>query len=85
MASGNTLLHSHHTWFGAGAAYALCGKADKAIVQLRRSAGHGLPNYRLFSTDRDLRAMYGHPEFMALLTELRRERDLFRAELGLVD
>jgi tetratricopeptide (TPR) repeat protein len=85
VASRNSLLHSHHTWFSAGATYALCGKADKAMAQLRRSAEHGLPNYRLFSTDPRLRSIHGHPEFTALLTGLRREHDAFRAEIGLAD
>jgi eukaryotic-like serine/threonine-protein kinase len=85
VAPRKSMLHSHHAWFSAAATYALCGKADKAVVQLRRCAEHGLPNYRLFSTHPHLRSMLGYPEFMALLTDLRREHDVFRAEIGLAD
>jgi hypothetical protein len=79
------MLHSPHAWFYAAGAYALCGKADKAVAQLRRCAEHGLPNYRLFSTDPHLRSMHGHRDFTALLTDLRREHDVYRAEIGLAD
>ena len=34
------------------------------------------------STDPHLRSIHGHPQFMALLTELRREHDVFRAKIG---
>ena len=85
VAPRKSMLHSHHAWFYAAGAYALCGKADKSVAQLRRCAEHGLPNYRLFSTDPHLRSMHGRPEFMALLTDLRREHDVYRAEIGLAD
>jgi hypothetical protein len=41
-----SMLHSHHAWFHAAGAHALCGKANQAVGQLRRRAEHGLPNYR---------------------------------------
>jgi len=75
--NGKSMTHTHHTWHCAAGVYALCGKPEKAIPQLRRCAAMGLPNYRLFGTDPHLEALRNHPEFMALLSDLRREHDQF--------
>jgi eukaryotic-like serine/threonine-protein kinase len=50
-----SLTHTHHTWHDAGGANALCGKPDKAVVQLRRCAREGLPIYRLVPEPRTSR------------------------------
>ena len=44
-------------WHCAAGAYAICGKPEKAMMQLRRSAECGLPNYKLFSRDPLLRSL----------------------------
>jgi hypothetical protein len=83
VAAGSGALHLHHAWHCAAGAYAVCGKAEKAITQLRRSAEFGLPNYKLFSTDPLLRSLAGNAEFDALLTGLRRDHDSYCEEFGL--
>jgi serine/threonine protein kinase/tetratricopeptide (TPR) repeat protein len=80
---GRSLTHSHHTWHYCAGAYALCGKPDKAIAELRRCADLGLPNYRLFELDPSLRSLREYPEFRDLMSALRREHESIRDEFGL--
>ena len=76
-----SVTHPHHIWHCAAGVYALCGKPDKAIFQLRRCAEMGLPNYLLFGSDPHLRPLRDLPEFTALLSDLRREYDQYRVEI----
>jgi len=78
-----SVTHTHHTWHYAAGAYALCGKPDKAIDQLRQCAALGLPNHRLFGRDPFLQPLRDRPEFTALLSELRRDHDQYRKEFDL--
>jgi eukaryotic-like serine/threonine-protein kinase len=77
-----TMLHTHHLWHNAASAFSLCGKPEKAVHWLQRSARMGLPNYLLFSSDPHLRSLQHHPDFMALMTDLRREHEAYREEFG---
>jgi hypothetical protein len=40
----------------------------------------GLPNYLLFTRDHFLRAISGDPEFIALMSDLRRQYDQYRQD-----
>jgi hypothetical protein len=80
---GRSLTHSHHTWHYCAGAYALCGRPEKAIAELRRCADLGLPNYRLFEMDPSLRSLREHSEFRDLMSALRREHESIRDEFGL--
>jgi eukaryotic-like serine/threonine-protein kinase len=84
-AAGNrkSVTHTHHTWHYAAGVYAMCGKPDKAMFELRRCAKLGLPNYLLFSSDPNLRPLHDHPDFIALQSDLRRENDQYRQEFDL--
>lgn len=77
-----TMLHTHHLWHNAAAAFSLCGKPEKAIPWLKRSTEMGLPNYPLFSSDPHLRSLQHHPDFMALMTGLRGEHEGYQNEFG---
>ncbi len=81
--SKKTLLHTHHLWHNAASAYAICGKPEKAVKWLRECADMGLPNYLLFGSDPHLRGLHNRPEFLALMSDLRREHDINREEFGL--
>ena len=81
--STHSMTHTHHTWHSCAAAYALCGRQEKAIHELERCAGMGLPSYRLFEADPYLRGLRSHPHFNELMTRLRREHDSIRDEFGL--
>ena len=81
--SSRSLTHSHHTWHFSAGAYALIGKTDKALTELRRCAELGLPNYRLFQIDPNLRPLHDNNEFKELMTVLRREHDSMGQEFGL--
>ncbi len=85
LESKKTLLHTHHLWHNAASAYAMCGKPDKAIKWLRECADMGLPNYALFGSDPHLRGLHNRPEFLVLMSDLRREHDTNQEEFGLVD
>jgi eukaryotic-like serine/threonine-protein kinase len=76
-------MHAHHIWHYAANTYALCGKPEKALTQLRRCAGFGLPNYKLFSKDPMLRGLASHAVYQTFLSELRREHDSYCEEFGL--
>ncbi len=86
-AAGNkkSVTHTHHVWHCAAGAYAMCGKPDKAILELRRCAKMGLPNYLLFGRDPCLRSLQDNPDFTALMSDLRREHDQYREEFDFAD
>jgi len=79
-----SVTHTHHTWHYAAGAYAMCGKPDKAIHQLRRCAELGLPNYLLFTRDPLLRTIQDEPEFTSLMSDLRRQYDQYHQEFGFI-
>jgi Tfp pilus assembly protein PilF len=83
VACPRSLTHTHHTWHDSAGVYALCGKPEKAMLQLRRCAEDGLPNYRLFQSDPHLRTLQNYPDFQLLVTQLRRECDKYQQEFGL--
>ena len=78
----NSRVHSHHIGHNAAATFALLGRPQDAIAQVRNAAGAGLPNYALFKSDPHLRSLREEPEFMALLTELERDTQTFQEEFG---
>lgn len=80
---GQSLTHTHHTWHYCAAAYALCGKNQQAIAELRRCADLGLPNHRMFDGDPFLRSLHRDPEFQRLMSKLRREHLSIAEEFGL--
>ncbi len=84
VACPRSLTHTHHTWHDSAGVYALCGKPEKAVLQLRRCAEQGLPNRRLFQSDPHLRSLQSHPAFQSLATQLRRDCDKYEEEFGLV-
>ena len=67
----------------AAEVYAICGKPDKAIHELKRASEIGLPNHRAFENDSHLRAIRTHPDFLALMRDLRRDHEQLRLELDL--
>jgi eukaryotic-like serine/threonine-protein kinase len=82
-ASKSGLVHFHHSTHCAAGVYALCGKQEKAISALRRCAETGLPNHRVFEKDPHLSSLRNHPEFIALMRDLRHDYEALRDEFGL--
>jgi Tfp pilus assembly protein PilF len=82
-ASKKSLVHMHHSWHNAAGVYAMCGKPEKAMAQLKRSAEFGLPSHVAFGNDPHLRSLREYPEFIALQSQLRRDYDALREEFGL--
>lgn len=60
----------------------MCGKPEKAMPLLHRCAEMGLPNYLLFHGDPHLRGLHNRPEFLDLMTTLRREHEQYSQEFG---
>lgn len=83
VASNRSLVHSHHSWHCAAEVYALCGKAEKAVQQLKRCAENGLPNHRAFLQDAFLRSLHDNPEFENMIRRLRRDYEAFSQEFQL--
>ncbi len=83
VANKRSLVHLHHSLHCAAGVYALCAKPEKAIAELKRCAETGLPNHRAFENDPHLRSLHKHPEFIALMRDLRRDYEIFQEEFGL--
>ncbi len=80
-ANQKSVTHTHHTWHTCAGVYALIGRPEKALAQLRRCGEMGLPNYRLFNSDPCLSPLRDLPEFTALMSNLRRQHDEFRSDI----
>jgi TolB-like protein/tetratricopeptide (TPR) repeat protein/predicted Ser/Thr protein kinase len=81
----HSLLHTHHLWHNAAAAFAMSGKPEKAMPLLERCAHNGLPNYLLFGSDPHLRALHNRPEFLEFMKKLSREHKQHCEEFGSSD
>jgi hypothetical protein len=49
---------------------------------LRKASGTGLPNYPVFREDPHFHSLRKRPEFLSLMTELKREWEGYRQEFG---
>ncbi len=83
VANKRSVAHLHHSLHCAAGVYALCGKPEKAIAELRHCAETGLPNHRAFENDPHLQSLHQHPDFIDLIRELRRDYEIFQEEFGL--
>jgi hypothetical protein len=77
-------MHLHHALHCAAGVYALCGKTEKAIALVKRSVDLGLPNHRAYETDPNLASLRQHPEFLALMHEVRRDHQTLQREFDLL-
>jgi TolB-like protein/Tfp pilus assembly protein PilF len=76
------LMHTHHLWHTAAAAYALIDKPSSAVALLRRAGAQGLPNYPAFRDDPLLKSLHTQKAFRSLLANLKREWESYRREFG---
>ena len=81
--SKRSVIHLHHMIHTAADIYAVCGKPEKAVHELKRAAEIGLPNHRAFENDAHFRGIRNHPDFLALMRDLRRDHEQLRHELDL--
>jgi len=81
--SKRSVHHLHHVMHTTAEVYATCGKPERAIHELKRASEIGLPNHRAFENDAHLRSIRTHPEFLALMRDLRRDHEQLRLELDL--
>jgi eukaryotic-like serine/threonine-protein kinase len=75
--------HLHHMMHTAAEVYAICGKPEKAIHEVKRATEAGFPNHRAYENDAHLRSIHNHPEFLSLMRTLRRDHEQLRLELNL--
>jgi serine/threonine protein kinase/tetratricopeptide (TPR) repeat protein len=72
-------VHSHHTEYAVGSAYALLGRAAPALQWLRAAAEDGWPCYPHFAHDPNLANIRDAPGYVALLSELKMKSERYRA------
>src|SRR5580658_3449226 len=63
VTSKRSVLHLHHMIHTAAEVFALCGKPEKAVAEIKRAAEFGLPNHRAFENDAHFRSIRNHPDF----------------------
>ncbi len=74
--------HDHHRWHHAAAVYAVLGRPDQAIEQIRRASQTGFPCYPTFQNDPHFASLHAEPEWKTLTADLEREDAEFRSEFG---
>ena len=79
---GKSVLHTHHTWHTAAAAYATIGKPNLAVHLLVKASRAGLPNYPVFRDDPHFKPLHKYPPFLRLLANLKKESTGYRREFG---
>lgn len=82
LKTNRSRIHTHHSFHHLGSAFALVGKPEAAIEQIRNAIKSGLPSYTLFNTDQHLHALHQEPEFDDLLSELKNEFKTYQSEFG---
>jgi hypothetical protein len=74
--------HSHHANHYAAAAYAVLGRSEEAVEQLRIAGDTGLPNHPVFATDPHLASLRDEPAIQQLMAKLAVSDAAYRAEFG---
>lgn len=82
LRGGKPLLHTHHMWHTAAAAYAVIGKPAQAITLLRRASQGGLPCYPTFRDDPHFQSLHNHSQFLRLMADLKHEWEGYKKEFG---
>ena len=82
LKGGKSVLHTHHNWHAAAAAYAALGKSTEAIAWLKKAGGFGLPNYPAFRDDLFFQPLHNDPRFLRLMADLKKQWTSFRREFG---
>jgi len=77
-----SLGHDHHANHHAAAAYAVLGRKEEAVEQLRIASHSGLPNHPLFATDPHFASLREVPAMQQLMAELAESDAAYRAEFG---
>lgn len=82
LKGSKSVLHTHHNWHAAAAAYAAIGKSTEAIAWLKKAGGFGLPNYPAFRDDPFFQPLHNHPQFLRLMASLKKEWTSYQREFG---
>lgn len=83
LKGGKSVLHTHHSWHAAAAAYATLGKSTEAIAWLKKAGGFGLPNYPAFRDDPFFKPLHNDPRFLRLMADLKKQWTGYRREFGM--
>ncbi len=75
---GRTFGHFHHTAYNIASAYALLGQPEQAMQWLQQAVDNGFPCYPLLASDTQLDALRRNPQFVALLSALKRDWEVRR-------
>ena len=79
---GKALIHTHHVWHLLAAAHVVLGEPMRAIALLRNASNFGLPNYPLFRDDPHLHSLTTYPQYLRLLSDLRRKWGVYKRDFG---
>ncbi|HEV2493795.1 MAG TPA: protein kinase [Terriglobia bacterium] len=82
LKGSKSVLHTHHNWHAAAAAYATIGKPAQAIALIKKAGGFGLPNYPAFRDDPFFQPLHNHPQFLRLMASLKKEWTSYQREFG---
>ena len=79
---GQSLMHTHHMMHTVAAAYAVLGKHLPALSWLRKASKNGLPIYPAYRDDPHLEPLHSQPQFVSLMTELKKGWLSYQREFG---
>ncbi|HKS96159.1 MAG TPA: hypothetical protein VJV74_08500, partial [Terriglobia bacterium] len=82
LKGSKSVLHTHHNWHAAAAAYATIGKPTEAIVLIKKAGGFGLPNYPAFRDDPFFGPLRNHPQFLRVMAGLKKQWTSYQREFG---
>jgi len=78
---GKRFSHFHHTAYNIASAYALLHQPARAVYWLRQAAEGGWPCYPYFARDPNLDHIRGDPDFIAFMSQLKRQWERYEATL----
>lgn len=79
---GKALIHTHHVLHLLAAAHVVLGEPMRATTLLRDASNLGLPNYPLFRDDPHFQSLTTFPQYLKLLSDLRRKWGVYKRDFG---
>jgi tetratricopeptide (TPR) repeat protein len=79
---GASLLHTHHMMHTVAAAYGVLERPQQAVSWLRKASCNGLPLYPVFRDEPHFEGMRSHPQFLSLLSALKKQWTSYNREFG---
>ena len=81
QAKGKGFIHFHHSAYNIASAYALLGRAERAVHWLRIAAETGWPCYPYFANDPNLEKLHGDDAYEKLMQQLKAQWQTYQLTL----